>query len=62
MYRVVSKTMHIHGAQRRRTIHKGPWQPRREWALQWAEYLRSTGLYDTIEIESNLPGAITERL
>lgn len=54
--------MHIHGAQRRRTIHKGPWQPHREWALRWAEYLRATGLYDTVEIESNLPGAVTQRL
>ena len=53
MYRVVSKTLHIQGGQRRRTIHKGPWQPVQEWAEQWAKYLRGTGLYDTVLVESN---------
>ena len=57
MYRVISKTLHIQDGQRRRTIHKGPWQPVQEWAEQWALYLRSTGLYDTVLVESNRQNA-----
>lgn len=53
MYRVVTKSMHITGGQRRRCIHTGPWQPVEHWARSWAQYLESTGLYDEVEIQSN---------
>lgn len=63
MYRVVTKSMMIVGRQRRRCIQKGPWQPVEDWAHQWAEFLRSTGLYDAVVVESNgSGGSQTQRL
>lgn len=61
MYRVVTKSMYFTAGQRRRLIHTGPWQPQEQWARKWADYLRSTGLYDAVEIESNRPSPSRER-
>lgn len=53
MYRVVTKTMvNLNGA-RKREIDLGPWQPSEETAQSWAQYLRTTGLYDTVTVQSN---------
>ena len=44
--------MHRHHGQMRRKVDTGPWQPVEQWAVNWAKYLQSTGLYDAVEIES----------
>jgi hypothetical protein len=54
MYRVVTKSMQARGKQRSRCIHNGPWHPDESKAMQWAQYLKSTGFYDHVEVESNL--------
>jgi hypothetical protein len=36
----------------RRDVQAGPWQPCEAPVQRWAEYLRSTGFYDRVEIES----------
>lgn len=54
MYRVVTKTLQVQGEKRLRAIDAGPWQPVEKWARQWAEFLQSTGLYDVVEVESNM--------
>lgn len=53
MYRVVTKTMVILDRVRRREIDLGPWQPSEETAQSWAQYLRSTGRYDSVTVHSN---------
>lgn len=53
MYRVVTKTMVIHHKVRKRQIDMGPWQPYEETARSWAQYLESTGLYDSVVVQSN---------
>ena len=53
MYRVVTKSLHWRDGQVRRKIDRGPWQPREKMAANWADYLRSTGIYDTVVVESN---------
>lgn len=54
MFRVVTKSFSYTGGQRRRTTECGPWQPHEQWATDWANYLRSTGNYERVEIESNV--------
>jgi hypothetical protein len=56
MFRVVTKSFELVRGQRRRAIQPGPWQPERVLAEKWADYLRATGRYDSIEIESNISG------
>lgn len=53
MYRVVTKTLHWRDGQVRRKVDAGPWHPKEQPARTWADYLRSTGIYDTVLIESN---------
>lgn len=53
MYRVVTKTMLTQHKVRKLQIDLGPWQPREETARSWARYLESTGLYDSVELQSN---------
>jgi hypothetical protein len=53
MYRVVTKSMVIHHKLRKRQIDLGPWQPSEDTAKSWAQYLKTTGLYDSVVVESN---------
>lgn len=53
MYRVVTKTMVILDRVRKREIDLGPWQPSEETAQSWAQYLRATGRYDSVTVQSN---------
>lgn len=52
MYRVVTKRRLPKNGEIRRDVQPGPWQPQEEPVQQWAAYLRSTGFYDSVEIES----------
>ncbi len=54
MYRVVTKAMRQYKGKWHQVIDAGPWHPVEDRALQWANYLSSTGLYDIVEIESNM--------
>lgn len=54
MYRVVTKARRQYKGKWCQIIDAGPWHPVEDWALQWATYLSSTGLYDMVEVESNL--------
>lgn len=54
MYRIVTKTMRQYKGTWQQVIDAGPWHPVEGHALQWANYLAATGLYDSVEIESNL--------
>lgn len=52
MFRVVTKQRMAKNGEVRRDVQAGPWQPSEESVRRWAEYLRSTGYYDCVEIES----------
>lgn len=52
MFRVVTKQRMAKNGEVRRDVQAGPWQPYEEPVQRWAEYLRSTGYYDCVEIES----------
>lgn len=52
MYRVVTKRRMAKNGEVRRDVQAGPWQPLEEPVQRWAEYLKSTGFYDRVEIES----------
>lgn len=53
MYRVVTKAMVFQNGVRRRQIDLGPWQPMEESARRWADYLKATGHYDEVTVQSN---------
>jgi hypothetical protein len=53
MYRVITKTLVIQHKGRVRVIDLGPWQPTENIAQKWAQYLETTGLYDSVTIQSN---------
>jgi hypothetical protein len=53
MHRVVTKAMRTHSGIRKREIDQGPWQPSEALARRWAQYLESTGRYDSVTVESN---------
>lgn len=61
MYRVVTKAMRQYRGKWQQVIDAGPWHPVENRALQWANYLSATGLYDTVEIESNLRDSGSDR-
>lgn len=61
MYRVVTKAMRQFKGTWQQVIDTGPWHPVEDRALQWANYLSSTGLYDIVEIESNLRDSADSR-
>lgn len=52
MFRVVTKRRMAKNGGVRRDVQAGPWQPQEEPVQRWAAYLRSTGFYDCVEIES----------
>lgn len=52
MFRVVTKRLVPKDGQIRRDTQWGPWQPHEEPARRWAEYLRHTGRYERVEVES----------
>jgi hypothetical protein len=51
MYRVVTKTMVTQNGIRKREIDEGPWQPSEELVRNWAQYLQSTGRYDSVTVQ-----------
>lgn len=57
MYRVVTVQYMPTGLVRKRVVSKGPLHPDREYANRWAEYLRSTGCYYEVRVESNQSAA-----
>lgn len=52
MFRVVTQRRIPRDGQIRRDVQTGPWQPSEEPVQRWANYLRSTGHYDRVEIQS----------
>ncbi len=52
MYRVVTKQRVPKNGEFRRDVQAGPWQPQEEPVQRWAEYLKGTGFYDCVEVES----------
>lgn len=52
MYRVVTKRLMVKDGQIRRDTQFGPWQPSEEPVKRWADYLRHTGFYERVQIES----------
>lgn len=52
MFRVVTKRLIPKDGQVRRETQCGPWQPDEEPVQRWAQYLRHTGRYERVEIES----------
>ena len=56
MFRVVTKTRRQHKGQWHQVVDAGPWHPEEDQAMRWASYLSSTGMYDVIEVESNVRG------
>lgn len=54
MYRVVTKARHHYKGLWRQLVDAGPWHPQENHAQKWAQYLSSTGLYDIVEVESNV--------
>jgi hypothetical protein len=53
MHRVITKVMDTQNGVRKRFIDLGPWQPSEDTARRWADYLQSTGRYDSVTIQSN---------
>ena len=53
MHRVVTKAMVTQNGIRKRQIDLGPWQPSEQHARRWAQYLESTGRYDSVTVQSN---------
>lgn len=62
MHRVVTKTMVTQNGIRKRDIDLGPWQPSEETAHSWAQFLRSTGRYDSVTVQSNGQSQSSESL
>lgn len=63
MYRVVTKTLRYHNGEWRRQIDPGPWQPSQQQAQSWADYLRSTQIYDVVEVQASTASSeLLERL
>ena len=52
MFRVVTQRRVSRDGQVRRDVQTGPWQPSEDPVHRWAEYLRSTGNYDRVEVQS----------
>ncbi len=52
MFRVVTQRRVSRDGQVRRDVQLGPWQPSEEPVYRWAEYLRNTGNYDRVEVQS----------
>ncbi len=61
MYRVVTKKRQMEGDECRAAIEPGPWQPHAEWAEHWAQFLRSTGLYYDVLVESSTENRSQQR-
>ncbi len=57
MYRVVTKARRQYKGMWRQWVDAGPWHPHEQHAQKWAQYLSSTGLYDIVEVESNMRNA-----
>ena len=53
MHRVITKVMDTQNGIRKRYVDLGPWQPSEAIARRWADYLESTGRYDSVTIQSN---------
>lgn len=53
MHRVITKVMATQNGIRKRHIDLGPWQPSEATARRWADYLESTGRYDSVTVQSN---------
>jgi hypothetical protein len=53
MYRVVTNTVSVCNRGRIRQVDLGPWLPSMAEANRWADYLRLTGLYDAVSVQSN---------
>jgi hypothetical protein len=53
MHRVVTKAMIYQNGIRKREIDEGPWQPSEDVAKSWAQYLKGTGRYDSVTVQSN---------
>jgi septal ring-binding cell division protein DamX len=62
MHRVVTKAMVTQNGIRKREIDEGPWQPSEALANNWAQYLRSTGRYDSVTVQSNGQESLTSEL
>ena len=52
MFRVVTQRRISRDGQVRRDVQTGPWQPSEEPVRRWAEYLRNTGNYDRVDVQS----------
>jgi hypothetical protein len=53
MYSVVTKTVTVCNSGRYCQVDLGPGMPLIAEANKWAEYLRRTGLYDAVSVQSN---------
>jgi hypothetical protein len=62
MHRVVTKTMVTQNGIRKREIDEGPWQPSEELARNWAQYLKATGRYDSVTVQSSGHSAAPDEL
>jgi hypothetical protein len=60
MHRVVTKTMVTQNGIRKREIDLGPWQPSEELARNWAQYLKATGRYDSVTVQTSGRGTASD--